>query len=187
MRLVPVIAIPVACALISCATTPDVRKEYYISLNTPIMEEGNMVDVVRDKCALETEFSKRIQSIANEPHRSFWIVMTPNPLEQVEAHQLSVLYLEISNVKVDPRGGSRGRESLSVSGELREGGETVASFDASDSLSGITIFIPGPGGFDFGGTEDACATIDRVISRLAREIATWLENPTMDARLGDAT
>lgn len=85
------------------------------------------------------------------------------------------LALRITEVQAPGGGMFSGPKWLEVSGTLREGGKTVGSFRAKRVTTG--------GAFGGGGT---CGMLTKCARAIAGDVATWLENPTPGAELGDA-
>ena len=87
-----------------------------------------------------------------------------------------VLHMEIVNVIGTSGGTWSGKKSVTVQGKLTENDEVIGTFIASRHSRG------GAGAI-YQGT---CDILDRCIKTLAKDIAKWLTNPTMDAKLGTA-
>jgi hypothetical protein len=85
------------------------------------------------------------------------------------------LHLRISDVQAPGGGMFSGPKWLEVRGTLRQGGRDVASFRAKRVSTG--------GPFGGGGT---CGMLQKCARAIAGDVATWLENPTAGAELGDA-
>jgi len=155
--------------LTSCASTPDTRKEYWISTSTPFADDSGVTDTVKMQCNLDTELP---HLIAAESTRKLLIIRTPNPLEDLESRGRTVLYLQFTHVFGLPGGTVSGVKRAKVSGELKKDGEIIASFLASRRT--------------LGGLSGTCGMLRHINKALVKDITTWLENPTMDAKLGDA-
>jgi hypothetical protein len=85
------------------------------------------------------------------------------------------LQLTILNVTGVGGGAWSGPKSMTVSGKLYQDGKVVGSFNGRRTSGG---------GF-FGAYKGTCSIIGRCAKALAKDITVWLENPTMDARLGE--
>ncbi len=87
-----------------------------------------------------------------------------------------VLHIEIVNVIGTGGGAWSGAKSVTVEGKLTENGEVIGTFTSSRYS----------GGGAFGGYKGTCSILGRCIKAMGSDIAKWLANPTMDAKLGDA-
>jgi hypothetical protein len=85
--------------------------------------------------------------------------------------------LEIEIVDAAEQGNAfTGRaKSLTLSGELREQGKVIGTFRARRSTTG---------GF-LGQYKGNCSFFHRCAKTLGRDVVQWLNNPSMNARLGD--
>jgi len=155
--------------LTSCASTPDMKEEYWISVSTPFAENSGVTDAVKAECNLDTELP---ELIAAESTKKLWIIRATNPLEDLENLGRTVLYLEFIEVFSRSSGMAVGSRRVKVRGELKRDGEIIASFLASRRA--------------FGGGAWTCNILTHIVKALVKDITTWLETPTMDAKLGDA-
>jgi hypothetical protein len=169
MRLSSIAIVLLALGLTSCASTPDTQEEYWISTSIPFAENSGVTDKVKVECNLDTELPPLI---AAESTKSFRIIRTPNPLDDVENAGKTVLYLQFTHISGLPGGTYSGVKRAKVRGELKKDGEVIASFLASRRT--------------LGGLSGTCGMLRHINKALVRDITTWLENPTMDAKLGDA-
>ena len=137
-----------------------------IAESVPFAEFSGASDNVINDCKLETRLPSYIKS---QGKRKVDIKLSKEPLESVEG---KVLFLEITNVYAPGGGGYSGSKSVTVSGELKENGELIASVEARRrTLIGM---MPG-----------TCSMLKRVAKKLGEDIAVWLREPTMGATLGD--
>lgn len=82
-----------------------------------------------------------------------------------------VLTVQITEVQALPGGFFSGPKAITIYGTLKDSGKTLGSFRAKRfATSG-------------GGT---CATLEKVATAIGKDVAVWLEKPTLDAELGDA-
>lgn len=94
------------------------------------------------------------------------------PTPGIESATGKVLVLEIESVQGRVGGAMTGTKSLTVRGELREGDSIVGSFLARRQK---TPLVSG-----------TCKALIKSMSKMAADIAEWLEHPRMRARLGSA-
>ncbi|WP_428102722.1 hypothetical protein [Candidatus Rariloculus sp.] len=127
-------------------------------------------DAVRNECTLQTRLPEFIKDGARG---DVDIVISDEPLDNVAG---KVLRLEYVNILGAGGGAWSGPKSATVSGELWENGELIGSFVASRYSRGGA----------FGGFKGTCSILGRCIRTLGVDIARWLGDPTMDARLGNA-
>jgi len=163
MRSAVLLITPLAFALMSLAQADTVT----ISQATPFAEDSHATDAVKEECGLEIRLPKYLKSYAKK-HTN--VVFTTEPLDTVEG---KTLYLEFEQVFAPGGGGYSGAKSVSVVGELKENGEVIASLTVDRAAL-------------FGMTPGTCSMLKRVAKKLGEDIGEWLEEPTMDAMLGDA-
>ena len=152
-----------AFVLISSAQADTVT----ISKSTPFAEDSGATDSVREECAFETRLPNYIKKAAK---KRVDIEISAEPLDGAEG---KVLFLETTKVFALGGGGYSGSKSVTVSGELKENGEVIGSLTARRH----TMFDMMPG---------TCSILKRVAKKLGGDIAAWLAQPTMDAKLGDS-
>jgi len=82
-----------------------------------------------------------------------------------------VLELQIRDVHAPPAGMFSGPKWVRLDGTLKQGGRVIGTFRAKRTT------VTGAG---------TCGMLNRCIAAIADDLAPWLANPTMDARLGNA-
>jgi hypothetical protein len=95
--------------------------------------------------------------------------------EAVAANKGRVLLLETANAISGGNAFVGHRKQVIVKGRLLENGEEIGNFTA----------IRGSGGGMWGGYKSSCSVLYRCQTTLAKDILTWLANPTKDARIGE--
>lgn len=123
---------------------------------------------VRNECQLEAKLPQYLEKYAKKA-----VVLKPG---SVDAGAGRVLVMQITGVQGAGGGAWSGAKSVSVKGELFEDGVKKASFRATRRS----------GGGAFGGYKGTCSIMGRCVKSLGKDIAQWLQAPTLDARLGDA-
>ncbi len=157
------VAMPLVSAAHADSATVTVSREVEFD------EASGVTDNVRKECTLQTRLPGFIKDFA----KGMKIVLADDVSESTEGR---VLHLTITNV-IGPGGGAwSGSKSVTVKGELTENGEVLGSFIAGRYS----------GGGAFGGYKGTCSILGRCIKTIGKDIALWLKNPTMDARLGNA-
>lgn len=137
-----------------------------VSSSIPFAADSGASENVKKECKFETRLPEYIRKQAK---RGLKVVVTEEPLENVQG---KVLFLETTDVFAPGGGGYSGSKSAMVTGELKEDGEVIASVTARRrTLVGMT-----PG---------TCSMLKRIAKKLGGDIAGWLREPTMNARLGD--
>ena len=130
-------------------------------------ETSGVTSNVRDECTLDSRLPKFIRDFAAKKN------ITVNLAEGGKGR---VLHLEFANI-VGPGGGAwSGSKSVTVRGKLTEEGKVIGTFIASRYS----------GGGLFAGYKGTCSILGRCIKSIGKDIANWLVNPTMDAKLGNA-
>ena len=136
------------------------------SQSIPFAEDSGASDDIKNECKFETRLPEYLKK---EAKRTFDVVLSKEPLEDAEGKTLS---LTIANMYGLGGGAWSGSKSAIVTGELKENGEVIASM----SLRRHSIMGMAPG---------TCSILKRISKKMGEDIAEWLEEPTMDAALGD--
>lgn len=126
---------------------------------------------VKAECELPgklTEFTRRY----SEKHYTT-VKVLDNPSNKGPGH---TLIMEISGVDSQAGGRFTGRKGVSIEGALWENGKIIGSFQA-------TRYSGGGGGLVWKGT---CSILGRDVKALGNDVAEWLKQPSMKARLGEA-
>lgn len=145
----------------------DAKKVYYtVPSSVPFAEDSGVRENIKKECKLETRLPKAIKK---EAKRGVKIVLTDEPLENVTG---KVLSLEFTDVFGLGGGGFSGSKSATVSGVLKDDGEVIGTVTARRR----TLFRMKTG---------TCSLLERVVEKIGEDVADWLREPTMDARLGD--
>ena len=134
---------------------------------TPFSETSGATEKVKAECGIQDRLPKYIKSYAKK-HTD--VVFTTESLDSVEG---KVLQIEFEHVYAPGGGGYSGVKSVSVIGELKDGGEVIASLTVDRRAI-------------FGMTPGTCSMLKRVAKKLGQDIGNWLEAPEMDSMLGDA-
>jgi hypothetical protein len=136
------------------------------SQSIPFAEDSGASDDIKNECKFETRLPEYLKK---EAKRTFDVVLSKEPLEDSEGKTLSLI---IANMYGLGGGAFSGSKSAIVTGELKENGEVIASM----SLRRHSIMGMAPG---------TCSILKRIAKKMGEDIAEWLEEPTMDAELGD--
>ncbi len=153
--------------LIIVVASPATAETITIAESTPFSETSGVTENVKNECGIQVRLPKYIKSYAKK-HTD--VVFTTEPLENAEG---KVLYLEFEHVYAPGGGGYSGAKSVSVTGELKDNGEVIASLTADRAAL-------------FGMTPGTCSMLKRVAKKLGQDIGNWLKAPEMDSMLGDA-
>ena len=168
----PRLALAVAIsAMLVLVASPAIAEVYTVASVTPIADDSGATAEVKSECMLDTRLPNYIAAAA-EP--GVEVVISTEPLDEAAG---KVLKLEIIRANEVGGGLSYKRPArVAVRGELVENGETIGSF----VLMRQTLKTA-----KFDGFKGACAMLGRCLDLLSRDIAIWLQNPTIDARLGE--
>jgi len=137
-----------------------------ISQSIPFAESSGASDKVKAECTLDTRLPKFIQDSAKA--HGFTVDLGSGTAGRV-------LQIEFTNIIGAGGGAWSGAKSVTVNGKLTEDGKVIGTFIASRYS----------GGGMFAGYKGTCSILGRCIKTLGKDIAAWLANPTMDARLGN--
>ena len=145
-------------------------REVDILRELPFSDDANVRDKLRTECQLQTQLPRFIADYAkgNPP------VELEDTLDDGDSDDRQ-LHIVITGVNEGGNWFVGRHKGVTVKGELRKQGQVVGSFRAARSTSG---------GFA-GGYKGACSFVGRCAKALGKDIAGWLQNPTMDAGLGD--
>jgi len=153
------------CLVFSCVSLAQ-AETLTISQSIPFAEDSGASDDIKNECKFETRLPEYLKK---EAKRTFDVVLSKEPLEDAEGKTLSLI---IANMYGLGGGAWSGSKSAIVTGELKENGEVIASM----SLRRHSIMGMAPG---------TCSILKRISKKMGEDIAEWLEEPTMDAELGD--
>jgi len=144
-----------------------------MSNSIPFAEGSGVSGAVKSKCNLDTELSEQIVAAESDMFR---MLGRTKVLGGTESYGRKVLYLQFTEV-LSRSSLDVGTRRIQVQGEIKEDGEAIASFIASRRTLSFGTAL------DWTST---CRILGHILNALVRDIITWLENPTMDAKLGDA-
>jgi len=117
-------------------------------------------DAIQNECALQTMIPQAIARSASN------VELVPGKKRDLE--------LAITDAHGPGGGVFSGPKWVEVTGKLRRGSKVVGSFRAK-RVSTTDVFA--------GGT---CGILAKCARKVGSDIGAWLQNPTMDAKLGDA-
>ncbi len=163
------LAVVCVAGLLGSAADAAEKGSVTISRVLKFTETSGASDKVKAECTLQTRLPKFIKDFA----KGIPVVLADEVSGGTEGR---VLHLEISNV-IGPGGGAwSGAKSVTAEGKLTENGEVIGTF-VSRRYSG---------GGAFAGYKGTCSILGRCIKTMGSDIAKWLANPRMNAKLGDA-
>lgn len=146
-------------ALLGISTMASANDAVSIPRVTPYADGIGTVDV-RTKCDWNSKISGYIAHYAETP-----VSVTDADVSQMGG---KVLTLKITAVHAIGGGGWTGPKWAEVRGQLHDGGKLVGSFTALQHSSvGLT----------------ACRSLNHLAKELGDDIADWLKEPTLNARL----
>ncbi len=174
MRRSTIIAVPLALVCLAVLLIPAAhaaKKGQLVTISQELefTETSGASDNVKAECTLQTRLPQFIKDYAKKMN----VVLAEDLSDSTEGR---VLHIEIVNVLGTSGGAWSGAKSVTVEGKLTENGEVIGTFTAR-RYSG--------GGFG-AGFKGTCSILGRCIKAIGSDIAKWLANPTMDARLGSA-
>lgn len=133
-----------------------------IARSIPIAASAGASTPVQQECQLQTRVPEAIAQAATD-------------VELVDAPSKSGRWLELEISEVHGPGGGpfSGPKWLTVTGKLHERGKLVGSFRAKRLSTG-------------GFVKGTCATLGGCATAIGRDVAAWLQAPSMNAEIGDA-
>ncbi len=133
--------------------------------------EGNMIAKnIKQECHIQTQLSEFISQYAADKGITITLEDEASPKDGNK-----FLDIEITDAVSQGNAFLGHRKATTIRGALWENGNKLGTFEGR-RVSG--------GGF-MGGFKGSCSVLGRTVKALGKDVATWLESPSMDARLGD--
>lgn len=161
--------------LSACSSTPQNLKNPDVTVaalkKISFSDDANVRDAVREECEIQTQVPRFLKEFGRE----FGIkVKLVNDLEDVETDR--TIEMEITRVHAPGGGGWSGAKSMTVKAKVYEDGSMIGDATATRHSSGGM----------FAGYKGTCSIVGRCAEAIGQDLARWLQNPSSDARLGDA-
>jgi hypothetical protein len=134
-------------------------------------ETVNVPKVVKDQCRMEAKVIEYVQYFSKKNFDK--IVLVDDPSEQTPGTALNI---RITGAVAPKGGATTGIKSLTIKGTLWQDGKLAGTFAARRVTSGGASLV---------GYKGTCSMLGRSAKRLGKDVAAWLENPSMNAKLGD--
>ena len=171
-----IIAVPLALVFVAVLLIPvphAAEKGQLVTISRALefAENSQVPDKVKTECWLEPKLPRYIKQFAKKKTNVAFAEDVDNSTEGW------MLHIEIGDVIGGSGGSWSGAKWVTVQGRLTDNGEIIGTFIAKRGTSG---FGGGPGG------HGTCTMLGRCMKTIGKDIAKWLTNPTMDARLGSA-
>jgi hypothetical protein len=133
-----------------------------LARSIPIAASAGASGAVSQECQLQTRVPEAIAQAASD-------------VQLVDAPSKAARWLELEISEVHGPGGGpfSGPKWLAVTGKLHERGKLIGSFRAKRLSTG-------------GFVKGTCATLGGCATAIGRDVAAWLQAPSMNAELGDA-
>jgi len=137
--------------------------------SVPFAEDAIVAGNIKRECAIDTQLTEALARFASEAgHR----VDLQDTLDIASGQALK---LEIHDAQSAGNAWMGHHKSVTVEGWLYRDGEQVAKVVARRNSRG---------GFG-AGFKGSCAVLERTVTAIGKDIATWLNNPVDGAQLGD--
>jgi len=154
--------------LFGCASTGDASKNILsIQRLAPYRDATVVREAIREKCDLEERVPKWILQYTGYKYDDVVLVDEVSPRMKG-----SVMKLEILGAEGRSGGIFSGSKALTISGTLWKDGAVAGSFTASRATAGGIL------------KARTCGLLNRTAKRIGKDVGAWIENPTMNARLG---
>ena len=135
----------------------------------PYANRDEIRDSTREDCGLGTKLSRQI--VDRSEKRGLTLKRVGNLADSEEARVLSVRITDALG-----SGGMLPSTSISIDGVLKQDAKVVGTFVATRfAKAGFLPFMT-----------SECSVFSKAVKLLAEDVSKWLENPSLDARLGDA-
>ena len=133
-----------------------------LARSIPIAASAGASGAVQQECQLQTRVPAAIAQATAD-------------VQLVDAPSKSARWLELEVSEIHAPGGGpfSGPKWMAISGKLHERGKVIGTFRAKRLSTG-------------GFVKGTCATLGGCAQAIGRDVATWLQAPTMNAELGDA-
>ena len=126
-------------------------------------------DAVRNECSLEEKIVKFIKEYSKGNYANI-------VYEKPSSGDYHILSAEIIEVLGAGGGAWSGAKSVKIKGDLKDkSGRVLGTFEAGRYS----------GGGAFAGYKGTCSILGRCTKAIGKDVASWLVDPTTDARLGD--
>jgi hypothetical protein len=158
------VALLTACDSTNAPTvwTPASADPAVVSLTkTTFAPTSGVTDAVLAECGLDRKIPQEIAA------------QTPVPVVLAETPDggARVLNLQVVHIFAPGGGAWSGPKSMTMHGDLVQGGQVVASFDVRRTTTR-------------GGR--TCEMLDYIVDAMGKDIREWLASPTLNAKLGEA-
>lgn len=140
--------------------------------NAPFEKGSGATDAVKNECGLETKIPEFVQSFAKKDFDKITMVNSASVGTPGKA-----LSMRITGVSGSKGGTTTGPKNLTIRGTLWQNGKVAGTFTATRFTTGGVSWI---------GYKGTCSMLGRCAKTLGKDVAGWLKNPTMNAKLGDA-
>ncbi|OGI43690.1 MAG: hypothetical protein A2V92_04590 [Candidatus Muproteobacteria bacterium RBG_16_65_31] len=160
-----------ACLLLGAALSLGAQAGEKLYLQTPAAyDKGAAVnDKIKKECNIEVHVPNYIKAGAKD---KFSEIVSATKLDKTDGQSLSLM---ITNVTGVGGGAWSGPKGISIQGTLKSKGKVIGTFQARRTSSGGA----------WGGYKSTCSILERSAKALGKDVAAWLEKPTMNAALGE--
>jgi hypothetical protein len=135
-----------------------------ISSTIPYENSEAANDDIRKECDWNQQLAKNIVKESNST-----VEATDKDLAKISGKKLEIM---IDHVHAIGGGSFTGPKWAHIRGKLSNNGKVIGNFEALRRT--------------IGGSFKACSTLNNLGEELGQDVAGWLINPTLDAKLGDA-
>jgi hypothetical protein len=166
MRTVPACSLVVAALLPLGAVAAD---SVTIPKRVPFAKGADIPQAVVAECGLPEKTAQFIQEFAG---KNMDVKLAENVTSKTPG---KVLTMQLTGIKGTAGGAWSGAKAVSAEGTLYDNGKVVGSFKV----------IRHSGGGAFGGYKGTCSILGRCSKAVGKDVAGWLQAPSMNARLGE--
>lgn len=134
-------------------------------------------EAVRKECQLDTKVPNYIGSYAKRHFDQVAFADSVSPTTPGK-----VMTAKITHILAPGGGAYSGPKALSIEGVLRDNGKVIGTFTARRQV----LAYVRPGVVVIGAGASTCGLMDKVAKELGKDVAQWLQAPSMNSKLGDA-
>jgi hypothetical protein len=140
-----------------------------IPKKVPFAKGADVPDAVKNECQLPEKISQFVKESASGMDIKLADTVSPGTPGKV-------LVMQITGIQGAAGGAWSGAKAVSVEGTLYSGGKATGSFHVTRHSTGGA----------FGGYKGTCSILGRCTKTIGKDIAEWLQSPSMNARLGES-
>lgn len=146
-----------------------------LQMAVPYKPDITVPQAVKVECDLPKKLANYTKSAVEDGYATINMLDAPS-----KGAPGRTLIMQIVGIDSAPGGSHTGKKGVSIDGSLWENGKMVGNFQATRYSSG-GAFYAYPGQY-----KGTCSILARDVKTLGKDVAEWLQKPSLGARLGEA-